>query len=333
MISASYGPHLRDVTAEILGFPLSRNFVLFDKGTAIIHRDNEEWYKEMPPRWAVALEKKHNFDAIRKTINDTADSIHCLQNMELTPTLTSLIELRRAITQGVPGMIFAHWVPIYDEQKLANYKRKDVLYFEGARREIEKFFSLAAEVAYQFLDLLSQKHNLNSSLLKYATYDELVALILTSTIDTSSLSARKNKRLLFVEDALYLGEDITPYLINEGYVFDEPQILSPSSIQGTVACRGVAIGKAQIIVSREYFGQFKEGSILVAPMTSPEYTPLIQRAKAIVTDEGGMLSHAAIVSRELNKPCLIGTKHASYSLKDFQEIEVDAVRGVVKVLR
>lgn len=75
-----------------------------------------------------------------------------------------------------------------------------------------------------------------------------------------------------------------------------------------------------------------EGEILVTGMTRPEYVPLMKKAAAIVTDEGGITCHAAIVSRELKKPCIIGTKIATQVLNDGDLVEVDAERGVVRVL-
>ena len=67
-------------------------------------------------------------------------------------------------------------------------------------------------------------------------------------------------------------------------------------------------------------------------MTTVDFVPLMQKACAIVTDEGGILCHAAIVSREMRKPCVIGTKVATKSLKDGDLVEVDAGKGVVNVL-
>jgi pyruvate,water dikinase len=68
-------------------------------------------------------------------------------------------------------------------------------------------------------------------------------------------------------------------------------------------------------------------------MTSPEFVPAMHRAIAIVTDEGGVLCHAAIVSREMEKPCIIGTKIATKSLKDGDFVEVDTKKGLVIKLR
>jgi pyruvate,water dikinase len=68
-------------------------------------------------------------------------------------------------------------------------------------------------------------------------------------------------------------------------------------------------------------------------MTRPEFVPLMKKAIAIVTDEGGITCHAAIVSRELKKPCIIGTKVATQVLKDGDMVEVDANSGIVRILK
>jgi len=72
--------------------------------------------------------------------------------------------------------------------------------------------------------------------------------------------------------------------------------------------------------------------IIVAVMTRPDYVPAMKKAAAIITDEGGITCHAAIISRELKKPCVIGTKIATQVLNDGDLVEVDADEGVVRVL-
>ena len=73
-----------------------------------------------------------------------------------------------------------------------------------------------------------------------------------------------------------------------------------------------------------------EGDVLVSPMTKPEFLMAMKKASAIVTDEGGITCHAAIVSRELDKPCIIGTKTATKVFKDGDIVAIDASRGIIK---
>lgn len=100
-------------------------------------------------------------------------------------------------------------------------------------------------------------------------------------------------------------------------------------VRGETACRGIASGKVKIVHSADELSKVQQGDVLVAKMTMPDYVPAMQRAVAIVTDEGGMTSHAAIVSREMGVPCIVGTEHATDVLQDNQVITVDATQGVV----
>ncbi|RDV83230.1 phosphoenolpyruvate synthase [Ammonifex thiophilus] len=100
-------------------------------------------------------------------------------------------------------------------------------------------------------------------------------------------------------------------------------------VQGMGASPGIASGKVVLVKSFDDITRVKEGSVLVTTMTNPDMVPAMKRAAAIVTDEGGRTCHAAIVSRELGIPCIVGTKNATAVLKEGMEVTVDAVRGVV----
>jgi phosphohistidine swiveling domain-containing protein len=104
-------------------------------------------------------------------------------------------------------------------------------------------------------------------------------------------------------------------------------------IRGITASSGKAMGPASIVISNTDFSKFKKNDVLIAAATRPDYVPLMKQASAIVTDEGGLLSHAAIVSRELKIPCVVGTNKATQVLKDGDLVEVDADKGIVKILR
>ncbi|MEM4610369.1 MAG: phosphoenolpyruvate synthase, partial [Thermoproteota archaeon] len=103
--------------------------------------------------------------------------------------------------------------------------------------------------------------------------------------------------------------------------------------QGLPASPGLAVGKAHIIMSVDKLDTFQPGEILVTEMTAPEWVPAMRKAAAIVTNSGGMTSHAAIVSRELGIPCIVGTaskgKPATEAIKDGEIITVDSKLGVV----
>ncbi|OGH95021.1 MAG: hypothetical protein A2538_05050 [Candidatus Magasanikbacteria bacterium RIFOXYD2_FULL_41_14] len=96
---------------------------------------------------------------------------------------------------------------------------------------------------------------------------------------------------------------------------------------------GSAIGKVVIISPNQITGTvIQAGDVLVCNMTSPDYLPLMQKAVAVITDLGGILSHAAIVCRELKKPAVVGTKNATQVLKDGDLVEVDGDNGTVRII-
>jgi rifampicin phosphotransferase len=106
---------------------------------------------------------------------------------------------------------------------------------------------------------------------------------------------------------------------------DEDNVL----LSGTSGSPGLARGPAKIVRDISEFGKLRAGDVLVAPVTNPAWTPLFQRAAAVVVDTGGTASHAAIVAREYGVPAVMGTMNGTSVLKDGQWIQVDGSRGLV----
>lgn len=100
-------------------------------------------------------------------------------------------------------------------------------------------------------------------------------------------------------------------------------------VTGLAGSPGKAKGPVKIVHPDQIDMKFPVGAVLVCEVTTPNYVPLMQKASAIVTDQGGILSHAAIVARELKKPCIVGTGNATKKLKDGQRILVNADQGIV----
>jgi len=103
-----------------------------------------------------------------------------------------------------------------------------------------------------------------------------------------------------------------------------------SVLHGIVSSRG---GKhfmvGEVIVVHDPAGQVADGKIVVVPSTGPSYVPIMRRAAALITDHGGMMSHAAIVAREFNLPCIVGTVHATKILKNGDKVVLDLVKGEI----
>jgi phosphohistidine swiveling domain-containing protein len=124
-----------------------------------------------------------------------------------------------------------------------------------------------------------------------------------------------------------------------GDLYDDvwPDLLNSATgllAAGNTGCSGRATGPVRIVSVTDLHDTafvFNPGSILVCEVTSPDYVPFMQKAAAIVTDQGGILSHAAIVARELGIPCIVGSDNATKVLTNNQIIEVDADKATVTI--
>lgn len=138
-------------------------------------------------------------------------------------------------------------------------------------------------------------------------------------------SKRENGKMIF---EIYTKEDYKNIIDIYNKTYAEQ-----NDVHGASASPGKIIGVVRVCKTKEDLLKFKEGEILVASMTRPEFVPAMKKALAIVTDEGGLTCHASIVSRELGKPCIVGTKIGTKVLKDGDMVEVNANHGTVKRIK
>ena len=134
-----------------------------------------------------------------------------------------------------------------------------------------------------------------------------------------------NGKILFIDYGLLLAR----YLKNVRIV-KKIEKENKNFISGAVVYPGKVRGRVKLVDFEKNVQDFEEGDILVCDNTDVRYIPFMKKSLAIVTDRGGILSHAAIVARELKKPCVIGTKIATNLFKDGDIIEVDANNGTIK---
>ncbi|UCG54809.1 MAG: phosphoenolpyruvate synthase, partial [Dehalococcoidia bacterium] len=130
------------------------------------------------------------------------------------------------------------------------------------------------------------------------------------------------------EDNIYIVQTRPVTTIKET-TEEEPEIQAPAILVGVSASPGLASGPVKIIHDASEIDRVLDGDILVADMTTPDFVPAMKRAAAIVTDRGGRTAHAAIVSRELGIPCVVGTDIATVKVSDNKIITVDGSHGKV----
>jgi phosphoenolpyruvate synthase/pyruvate phosphate dikinase len=173
--------------------------------------------------------------------------------------------------------------------------------------------------------------------LSYLLFKEMEDFLKESKPFPKKQELHKRKEWCYMKHSLpdkieLLSGEEAKEIIEQKKFFDEKDYSTVKEIKGRTAHPGKVQGKVSIIITREDINKFKEGDILVSEMTDPSFLHIMEKASAIVTNEGGALCHAAIVARELQKPCITGTKIATKVLKDGDEVEVDAEKGTITKL-
>ncbi len=151
-------------------------------------------------------------------------------------------------------------------------------------------------------------------------------------VELSVIEDRSRGYLLYSSfDEVYILPRSNSKIVKKGINFEQSS--DESQIKGTVAYPGKVTGPARIILSMKELDRVQVGDVLVTNSTTPDFVPVLKRVVGIVTEEGGVLSHASVISRELHIPCVIGTKIATKVLKDGDLVEVDANLGFVKIVK
>ena len=248
------------------------------------------------------------------------------------------------------------YTPEQAKQDLKKIDKKNFLSIQKQeKKEVEKFVNLAKNILknksgladlMQFLvyyrtqrtDIINKAQYLAAPLLKKEaskrglSYKQFIycleSEVLGSLPEVKILNQRIKDYALVMEKSKVRCA-VGPECVSIRKLFKESG-LKIVRLVGKVAYRGHVRGFAKLIFSTLDFKKIKKNDILVSPMTNPHMVPIMKRAAAFVTDEGGITCHAAIMSREMKKPCVIGTRIATQVLKDGDRVEVDAIRGIVK---
>ena len=202
---------------------------------------------------------------------------------------------------------------------------------ESARTYSEMFYTESLEALRRASVYISERHaSYTPALLQRLVVSELLAYFSGGRLpDTDVLESRMGDIGWYIDEQ---GQECIPAGRMKEIQRYWMSRMDTDRIQGATAYPGTVRATARIMKSPDEKKEFHEGDILVTTMTDPRYLPLMKKAGAIVTDSGGLLCHAAITSRELKIPCLIGTLYATKVIKDGDMIEVDATNGVARII-
>jgi len=182
------------------------------------------------------------------------------------------------------------------------------------------------------LEEIAKRLNLSTEQFKYINPKELSYEKLNNKNFLTELARRypkSNYYSLKNQEFVFSGKEAT-YIENQ---LDKETETNITELTGMIASKGKVKGRVKICMNIHDIPKVKKGEILIASMTRPEFLPAMQKAAAFVTDEGGITSHAAIVSREMKKPCIIGTKHATKVFKDGDLVEVNSDTSIIRLLK
>lgn len=220
--------------------------------------------------------------------------------------------------------------------------KKHLAVFENiknsGREYLNQIFFGSESYLSKLLDILSVQFSVHSKILTQYNIHEILSLFENGRVVQSKIDNRLKSYLMFSDGQNFVTLDgheaesiITDFL-------DRSHTKS-NEIKGISANKGKVKGRVKIILlGYDTFDQLKheidamkQGEILVAETTSPELIIACRKAGAIVTNQGGLMSHAAIISREMNFPCVVGTGNATEILKDGDLIEVDGDTGIISL--
>ncbi|MBR9705491.1 hypothetical protein GOV14_00500 [Candidatus Pacearchaeota archaeon] len=250
-----------------------------------------------------------------------------------------LSEAKEFFSKACVAVFAVHRIPIIHNQLIEEGKKgfdetlikQLVLWRE---KEGNVFFNEGVDFFNYLLKEIANRTNYEMQSLKYLTFNEIKDLVIhKKQLPKNELEKRKKSVFMFIEGVIIYEKDINKLLEKKGFRLEKELSNDIQQIKGSIANKGYAKGKVTSLFSRTQLNKVKEGNILVAPMTFQWALPAMKKASAFVTDEGGITCHAAILSREMNKPCIIGTKIATDILKDGMEVEVDANKGVVRIIK
>ena len=204
-----------------------------------------------------------------------------------------------------------------------------LVYYKDHRDDKRRELGFAGK---KFMSVLAERMQLTLEEINYFTPPELEDCLRGKKVDKKKIRERIPTNFVLLSTSrgieLVTGRERIEKIIRRELEGGKDN--ANEEIRGVVGSKGLARGKVAIVRHSTSLSKVKAGDVLVAVTTQPEYVPAMKLSSAIVTDEGGVTSHAAIVAREFKKPCIVATKNATKVLKDGDLAEVDAKNGIVR---
>lgn len=329
---------------------LTRPFNLF--GASLWHGwyESEEWKSVLGARFpdVLFLEEKKDVARCYRPKEQIEEYINCAKVIcKNTKRIRAVLEKAELLNKQAENILnkkekmtfeeavhflitlslYATALPFRVGEFFNDIKDKEIIKKTEKLRAISYYPRIIEEIIIPLAKEEVKKAGINEEAVDFLTYKEIRAK------EWEKYEERKKAEGRYVF-AVVDGKEYIFFMKNINEIINKIEPIAESAeIKGICVYHGKVKGKVRVVNARSVVGvQFDAGDILVSVSTSPIYLSLMQKAGAIITDEGGLLCHAAILSRELKIPCIIGTKNATRILKDGDLVEIDAEEGVVKKL-
>lgn len=210
-------------------------------------------------------------------------------------------------------------------------------YLNEYRKNMFSWVSLAYRPAFQKIALLGGSSDWRDCF--YFTPAEMLACVRGDRFDLESLKTQRALAGAYIDDAgifALLSETETQLFyqsLKSSHQAPDGDAAPVKTLKGFAASAGKITGTVKVVLSSKDFDKVLAGDILVATMTSVDFVPVMARAAAFITNEGGITCHASIVAREMGKPCIIGTKIATRVFQDGDLVEVNADKGIATLIK
>ncbi|OGD89583.1 hypothetical protein A3D81_01915 [Candidatus Curtissbacteria bacterium RIFCSPHIGHO2_02_FULL_40_17] len=279
-----------------------------------------EWVQDLLVK--LAREDKGFIKGVEKTVLEKLKYIRPIYEKEEAINLLELKRFLRELEDGYPWFEAMWWFCQMDDRKLVGLKLGKIT---KVRALTDKLCNSSDTVIRKSLAKIYPNLGDRPSALSAGE-------ITSGKIPAKGVLEKRSKGYFFANHKLYVGASKSTIAKKLRIHFKDEVVKRIKHLKGSIAQRGIVRGYVRRVMGHKQIGFVRDGEILVSPMTIPDFLPAMVKASAYVTDEGGILCHAAIIARELGKPCIVGTKFATKIFKDGDFIEVDANRGVVKFL-
>lgn len=282
-------------------------------------------------RKLIELKKLESSEEFEKILNEFR-WIPCLDLHNKPWTREDLIEYSKNYTPPKESKIS-------EEEMIREFKlnedelktirlNKELAHIRDVRDEYRRIGIYHIQKLYEEI---GKRMNLSLKEMSFVRDEEIKEFLKYGKIpDRKIIEERPKGFLMFKEEngwTCIIGEEIKEKAKELGY---EEEETNEETVEGKIASKGKVRGKVKVILTAKDLNKVSEGDVLVSVTTGPDYVPAMHKACAFVTDEGGLTCHAAIVSREMGKPCIVGTGNATRVLNDGDIVEVDCETGTVK---